>query len=225
MNEEFSSKLQYFPNVDFVQKQFIPRKTTENLKHIESEESRNEMETDTFEMASKETKIQTSMDSFLKNHTSNWNDEQHSKLLLTKTKTNKEFVLEKEVQIENNLFNDLKNNSYKDDDYFALSIMPYLRRLPTYRKLVVRSKFQEILAKEYEKLYQIENVSHISQITKPKSRSQKFMSVTAPQTEKYFKKSSRANEMFNKYMLVTTPYTLLDNLSQTRRKTFLSKIY
>lgn len=44
-----------------------------------------------------------------------------------------------------------------DDHYFALSLVPYLRTLPTHRKMFVRTKIQEILTQEHETLYRYEN--------------------------------------------------------------------
>lgn len=51
----------------------------------------------------------------------------------------------------------LPDHLLDDDHHFALSLVPYLRTLPTHRKLFVRAKFQEILAQEHEELHRYEN--------------------------------------------------------------------
>ena len=83
-------------------------------------------------------------------------DLQHSSTSSKRKRNEKDSALQKLMGVEEEKLRYLKQNSEKlqdDDRYFALSLVPYLRQLPTHRKMFVRAKFQEILAQEHEALH------------------------------------------------------------------------
>lgn len=175
--EEISSKWQFFDNMLFVKDQFIPRKVTGNipnnkiqedstydeteesepseLAHSDNEQSRTDREINlgieietpsvTQPTSSKRPLIET--------------DSQQTSTSFKKMKSVKDTTMQKLLAIEEKKLSHLQKGSqqyqqqHNDDDYyFALSLVPYIRQLPTHRKLFIRTKFQELLLIEHETL-------------------------------------------------------------------------
>lgn len=211
----------------FIKDQFTPRKTTGNLPNTELPDEEytydeihddeipeaEEVHSDNIQSHSEtevtletETEPVISTPSHSKKRSQVMNNLQDTGASSRKKKNERDSALKRLLQVEEEKLSHFKHRSQQDQDddyYFALSLVPYLRKLPTHRKLFVRTKFQEILSQEYEALHRShpppQVVSQLSrQYTPVPTPSPTFStSSTEYPSQQYSTQPSTSNEVSN----------------------------
>ena len=168
-DDEVSCKWQYFSSMFFIKDQFTPRKTSGNIPDIrheiseppvdEAQESLLDAAYSESEQSHLQTEVNVETDAeatFTRSSHSRKpllvaSNLQHTSTPSKRKRNEKDSALQKLIRVEEEKLRYFKQNSEKlqdDDRYFALSLVPYLRQLPTHRKMFARAKFQEILAQD-----------------------------------------------------------------------------
>ncbi|XP_055632547.1 uncharacterized protein LOC129773020 [Toxorhynchites rutilus septentrionalis] len=157
-----TTKWHFFNNMMFIKDQFIPRKTSGNIsdveQHVPSElillpEVTYDNEIELQESAD----ITETEDSSIFYPSSNTEQPPSTSDIRLpskrKSSNQKDIALQKIMKLEEEklkFFKQRTQSPQDDDHFFCLSLAPYLKQLPIHRKMIVRAKFNEILAHEYE---------------------------------------------------------------------------
>lgn len=179
----------------FIKDQFAPRKTSGNIPDIQTpeyspnDETRDSDVSETYRNNDDSQPV-TQMDQETQNETvfarpprhSGHSDKSNVQENPKRMKKDKE-ALDRLLQIEEQKLSCFQQSSQKredlveDDDYhFVISLIPYMKQLPTYRKMVVRTKFQQILADEHEALHSSRHVSE----SRPATVSPQYTPIATP---------------------------------------------
>ncbi|XP_037951953.1 uncharacterized protein LOC119682554 [Teleopsis dalmanni] len=141
---QHSSKWRYFSRLSFLREQFESRPSTRNILALQSDT--NESEVEFISLDTTEKIVEDMSDG---NSGSEYNSTPNPRKI--KTPIQDEAIHEAHMMRKKQKMKYLKNKSEQqnnDDYHFAMSIVPFLRNVPTHKKLGLRSRIQQLIEEE-----------------------------------------------------------------------------